>query len=245
MLNKIRIFYNCIRGYEFGDPKRNGEYRFLRKFVKKGMVVVDVGANVGDYSHYIFAFTGGNIELHCFEPVRATFRHLEKRFNRLHQRQKINLNNSGLSDKEGQAKIKIYGATDGVNSLYERRSAINTHPGLANFREEPIRLTTLDAYVSDCKLGHIDLLKIDVEGHELKVLEGAVNVIEKGKVTVIQFEYGGCFLDSGAKLEKIYGLLSQNGYKLFRLLPYGKIKVRNFHSYLENYKFSNWIAIKT
>ena len=169
---------------------------------------------------------------------------LEEHFSKVRPKKNVRLNNFGLSDKEEEAKIKIYGATAGVNSLYERRSAVSTHPELSNFSEETILLTTLDVYIANCKIGHIDLLKIDVEGHELKVLEGASLILGNGQVSVIQFEYGGCFLDSGAKLEEIYNLFSQKGYKLFRLLPYGTIRVRKFHSCLENYKFSNWVAIK-
>ena len=244
IMNRLRVSYNWMRGYDFGDPKRNGEYRFLRSFVKNGMVVLDVGCNVGDYSQFILDLVGRDIEIHCFEPVRITFVSLQQRFDGLHQRQNIHLNNLGLSNKQEEAKIKIYGATAGVNSLYERRSAIDTHPELSNFSEETILLTTLDTYLADRRIGHVDLLKIDVEGHELKVLEGATSTIEKGRVSVIHFEYGSCFLDSGAKLEQIYGLLSRNGYEFFRLLPYGKIRVKEFHSRLENYKYSNWVAMK-
>lgn len=244
MVKKLRIFFNWIQGYEFGDPERNGEYHFLRSFIKKGMVVLDVGANVGDYSSFIFDLAGGDIELHCFEPVQAAFTKLKQRLSKLQQTQNIYLNNLGLSKRQEKAKIKIYGATAGVNSLYERQSAIDTHPELSDFSEESIFLTTLDDYVTHCNIDNIDLLKIDVEGHELKVIEGATSFLASGRINVIQFEYGGCFLDSGAKLEDIFILFSQKGYKLFRLLPYGKIRVKKFQSHLENYKYSNWIAIK-
>ncbi len=50
---KLRIFYNWIHGYSFGDPARNGEYHFARSYVSDGMIVFDVGAHVGDYIQII------------------------------------------------------------------------------------------------------------------------------------------------------------------------------------------------
>jgi FkbM family methyltransferase len=154
------------------------------------------------------------------------------------------LNNVGLSDRPETATMKIYGEYAGSNSLYERRSALATHPSFASFREQSIQLTTLDAYLEETKVDCVDMLKIDVEGHELKVLQGASAALLDGRIRCVQFEYGGCFLDSGATLKEVYELLSLYGYKIFRLLPYGKIRIGSFESGLENYQYSNWVAMR-
>jgi len=70
MMKKVRIFFNWIRGYEFGDPSRNGGYRFLRSYLKGGMVIFDVGANVGDFTGQALSLENG-LEVHCFEPVKS------------------------------------------------------------------------------------------------------------------------------------------------------------------------------
>ena len=67
-----------------------------------------------------------------------------------------------------------------------------------------IQLDTLDSYVHNTKINSIDLLKIDVEGHELKVLEGAKNSLSKNIIKCIQFEYGGSFLNSNTKLGEYF-----------------------------------------
>lgn len=242
MLNKGKIFINWLRGYEFGDPNRNGEYRFLRSYIKDGMVIFDVGANIGNFTDHVLSL-GRDLEVHCFEPVGSTFEHLREHFADPPTGSRLFLNQVGLSDRHGDASMRIYGACMGTNSLYERRSAISSHPSFAVSQDLKIALTTLDAYLKECAVDHIDLMKIDVEGHEFKVLEGAKASLAAGKVRCIQFEYGGTFLDSGARLGDVFALLECNGYSMFRLLPFGKLPVRSFRSRLENFKYSNWLAV--
>lgn len=70
MMKKARIFFNWIRGYEFGNPSRNGEYRFLRSYLKGGMVVFDVGANTGNFTDQALSLEK-DLEVHCFEPAKS------------------------------------------------------------------------------------------------------------------------------------------------------------------------------
>lgn len=224
------------------NPARNGEYRFLRTYVANGMVVLDVGANVGGWTEYLLSL-GKNVEVHCFEPVPSTFEELRRRLCDRVEDTRVVLNNVGLSDRPEIATIKVYGQYAGSNSLYERRSALATHPCFTVFSETEVRLMTLDAYLERKAVDRVDLLKIDVEGHEEKALRGASASLSRGTIRCIQFEYGGCFLDSGATLEEVFELLSRHGYEMFRLSPWGKIHVSSFRSPLENYQHSNWVAM--
>jgi len=242
MMKKTRIFFNWIQGYKFGDPSRNGEYRFLRSYLKSGMVIFDVGANIGDFTGQALSLEK-DLEVHCFEPVKSTYSLLMERFSSPPSEARLVINRVGLGDRQGEDSMKIYGECCGANSLYERRSSIAAHPSFVTSKEERVTFTTLDAYVKESGIDHIDLMKIDVEGHELKVLKGSVVSLATGIISCIQFEYGGTFQDSGARLEDVFALLQGNGYVLYRLLPFGRIPVRSFHSRLENYKYSNWLAV--
>ena len=106
-----------------------------------------------------------------------------------------------------------------------------------------INLDTLDTYVIRADVKSIDLLKIDVEGHELKVLQGSLNTLKSGIIKRIQFEYGGSFKNSGSKLEDIFNLLMSFNFFIYRLQPFGLKRIKSFKPELENYKHSNWIAI--
>ncbi len=240
---KLRIFYNWIRGYSFGDPARNGEYHFARSYISDGMIVFDVGAHVGDYTDYILSL-GKNVEIHCFEPVDSVFQKLKERFDNRAKNEGVFLNAVGLSDKPEIATMKIYGDLIASNSLYESVSTDNHLCG-ASFHEAAIKLITIDEYMDEKEVDHIDMLKIDVEGHELGVLQGASRALAAGKIACIQFEYCIWFKDAGITLEQVYILLSRYKYTLFRLMPFGKICVSKFKPSLENYQFSNWVALRT
>lgn len=242
MTNQLKLFFNWIQGYCVGDPSRNGEYRFLRGYLRDEMTIFDVGANTGEYSQAILAMACA-IQLHCFEPVATTFSELTKRLANCVGADCLHLNPYGLSDKVETRMIKIYGELAGSNSLYERKSAVEFDSSFCTYTQQAVSLITLDKYVADNEITQIDWLKIDVEGHELRVLQGAINSLSQGIIKGIQFEYGGCFLDSLTKLEDVCCLLMRFGYHLYRLTPYGKVRVNAFKSSLENYKYSNWIAL--
>lgn len=241
MMKKAGIFLNWIRGYAFGDPNRNGEYRFLRSYLKGGMVIFDVGANIGDFTWQALSLKK-DLEVHCFEPVKSTHSLLMERFSNPPAEARLSINEVGLSDRQGEESMKIYGECFGTNSLYERRSCIAENTPFIVSKELRVAFTTLDEYVKEKKVDHIDLMKIDVEGHELRVLKGATASLSIGFIYCIQFEYGGTFRDSGARLGDVFALLQGNGYMLYRILPFGLFPVRTFHAGLENYKYSNWIA---
>lgn len=78
LLEKIKFLPDYFTGYGMADPKRNGEYRFLKKYIKNKMTIFDVGANIGEYTEYLIA-SGEQLEIHTFEPVKETFNELTKR----------------------------------------------------------------------------------------------------------------------------------------------------------------------
>ncbi len=241
MFRKAKIFLNWLTGYNFSDPRRNGEYRFLRHYLRNGMVVFDVGANIGEYTAYMLSVVP-DLKIHCFEPVAETFALLQQRHENNPQ---ACLNNFGLSDVEDIGHMKIYGEAYGINSLYDRRSSAASQPVYANYTKQQVTLQTLDNYVAEKNIAHIDFIKIDVEGHELKVLQGATQSLTARKISAIQFEYGSSFVDSQSSLKAIYDLVTTHGFWLYRLLPYGKWRIKSFDPVwrLENYQHSNWIAL--
>ncbi|MBQ9480218.1 MAG: FkbM family methyltransferase, partial [Selenomonadaceae bacterium] len=126
-------------------------------------VVVDVGANIGNHTLF-FANELNASKIIAFEPIASTFKILNfnVRLNRLDDR--VELHNEGLSNRQGKAAVKAYNPDNtGGTVLTENNS------------NGDINLTTLDAL----NLQSIALLKIDVEGMELKVLEGALETIKR------------------------------------------------------------------
>ena len=66
----------------------------------------------------------------------------------------------------------------------------------------------------------IDLLKLDVEGHELEVLRGGVRMFAQRRVKMVSFEFGGCNIDSRTYFRDFYYFFQENGLQdIFRMVP--------------------------
>ncbi len=238
LIRKIKLLPNAIIGFDRSDPYRNGEYKFLRSYIKKDMLVFDVGANVGDYAQYIFGIDP-NVKIYCFEPVYNTYNTLINNLSSEIAVGKVIANNFGLSNEVKEAEMFIYDELDGRNSLHYNKVHIYD-PNILH--KEKIKLNTLSRYASENKISKIDFLKIDVEGHETNVIEGASELIENKMIKCMQFEYNNNWEAAGFTLENIFKKLSKLGYTFYRLTIWGKIHVKKFDIGLENYRHANYIA---
>lgn len=146
--------------------------------------ILDVGANVGDVSvAALEAYPEASII--CFEPVNNTFKTLSNRLEQYSNRS--HLFNYALSDKEEVGVINIT-SEHGANSISpqaEFHQEFNPH--VRELSKEQIRLVRLDDIYAKFPNQKIDIMKIDVEGHELNVLKGGASFIANNvKVVIIE-----------------------------------------------------------
>jgi FkbM family methyltransferase len=139
-------------------------------------IIFDVGANVGQKSLYMLKLWP-NADIHAFEPVSKTFQALRKN---VAKRPQIHPWNIALSDSIGAAEIFL-------DTQYSELSSLNKPGGATS---EMIQLTTLAAFTKDHELDHVDLLKIDTEGHEESVLRGAGAMFETNPPSICVIEAG-------------------------------------------------------
>ena len=221
--------------------KVKGGEEFLARYIEKNYTlktVFDVGANEGDYAEMLSG-TGANI--FCFEPHPKTCEKLGKRFRDHHT---IKVYNVGLSDRDETAKIYDRSDEDGsahasvyeeVITSFHKKEAVVTD----------ISLITLDSFVEKNSIQHIDLLKIDTEGNELKVLKGAVETLKNMRIDIIQFEFNEMNVISGSFLRDFVRIL--DGYNLYRLLPNEFLAI-NYHKVrpvlYEIFAYQNIVAFR-
>lgn len=168
--------------------------RFQRDSQDKAFVVFDVGANVGEWTISLLGLAEGlrgEGHVHCFELAPITFSKLQSAMARNQSGAKVFCTNAGLSDSDGTMELYINGENSGVNSFYNRRLE---GLGISYGQRETVQVTTVDNYCHKEGISHIDFLKIDVEGHELAVVQGAKAMLKRGAIDYIQFEYGGCWM---------------------------------------------------
>jgi FkbM family methyltransferase len=189
--------------------------RLSRLWNQKGEItVVDVGAHQGDFARAARSAFGDRARIHCFEPEPLSFQALEAA---LSADAGIECHQLALGAAPGTARIFSDEPGSTLASLHpETFSTANASMGYS----AEVSVETLDRVARTMQLGRIDLLKIDVEGHEVAVLNGAHELLAKDAIGVVQFEFGERNLATRTYLRDFVNLLGLD-YELFRLSPRG------------------------
>tara|TARA_R110000868_G_scaffold55424_9_gene172388 strand:+ start:2615 stop:3295 length:681 start_codon:yes stop_codon:yes gene_type:complete len=146
----------------------------IEKFLGNEKVFFDIGANIGLFSLY-FKLLYPELIVHAFEPESLNHNCLQESIKSFCMKN-FHLNQLGLSDESGPAhlyidKMNMGGAS--VNQMGADRTSID------------IKLSTLDNYVAAHNIQRIDVIKIDVEGIEEKIVKGGANSIRRFKPVII------------------------------------------------------------
>jgi FkbM family methyltransferase len=154
------------------------------RLVDSGDSVIDVGANIGYITSVLAVRAGPTGRVRAFEPHPDIFERLRANISQwpMQRLAMINAIASGVSDKSGAGLLAIpstFRENHGLASL-----ATTSLPDVSH--EVPVSLTRLDDAIAPGE--RIRLLKVDVEGHELAVLQGASRLLSDGTVTTVLFE---------------------------------------------------------
>lgn len=182
--------------------------------IKPG-TILDVGANVGSVAEAALR-TYPQCRVICFEPVAGTFQVLQHRLARYGDR--VVYFNEALSDVNSQAEINLT-SFHGANSLSpqpDMHKILNPH--IRELGKEVIKLSRLDDIAAKFPAQEIDVMKIDVEGHELKVLQGGRDFIQRNVDTII-IEIAMMRDASGAEqaVFDIFALMKELGFALLNV----------------------------
>lgn len=178
----------------------------LYNLVKDGTTIIDVGTNIGEtlLNFARINKTGLNIG---FEPVPDLYARAEYNL-KLNDLPNIKLENLALSNEAGKLTFNVTNENNSGGIFLS--SDLNQEDS-----SRTVRAITLDSYVLENNLDNISLLKIDVEGFELNVLEGAVMTLNKFKPALF-IELDDSFLRRQGKSGKeLVGFLIDKGYQIF------------------------------
>jgi hypothetical protein len=106
-------------------------------------------------------------------------------------------------------------------------------------------ITTVDAVREKNHLEHIDFVKVDTEGYEMAVLRGMRSSLKARSISMVQFEYGGTWLDAHETLANANEFLREHGYILYRLRRDALEKIDYDCRQHECFKYSNFIAAES
>jgi FkbM family methyltransferase len=233
------------------DMENNGELFLLHcvlSFLQSEheFVAFDIGANVGQWTTSLLDIAEnqgvvGKVAIHCFEPSSFTFSKLQSTLSKHRWRSRTRNVNLGIGSTKGAIVLYINENGAGTNSLYKRRLE---GLGISFDRAETVQITTVDDYCRENNIFHINFMKIDVEGHELAVTQGAMGMLKKQAIDYIQFEYGGCWIDSGILFMDMYDLLISLGYVIGKIMPKGVEFYEKYDQRLETFQMANFLACK-
>lgn len=237
---RVRIPVNIVHemtsshvGYDNCDPRTNGEFLVIEHFIHDHDVIVDAGANVGNWSLQVL-MNKKSVKLYAFEPYPPTFNQLVYNL----RRHPVICFNSALGKQEGVMRFFFYPSYSEMNSLY-------VNPGFHGemYQETHVTVETLAHKTVELGIPFINFLKINCEGAEFDIVSGAAPLIESQAIDYIQFEYGGGYQGAKTTLKQVFDLFTHNGYAIFRIYQQGLIYIDEWYPHLENYRYANYLAI--
>jgi FkbM family methyltransferase len=177
-------------------------------------IIFDVGAYIGEVAK-TYRETFPCARLYCFEPFPGSFRELET----LSADPLVRLYQVAISDQVGRITLNV-NADLSCNSIFRRprKGSAYYHSQAQSVDQIEVDTTTIDSLCNKENIERIDILKLDVEGAEIKALKGAHNKLSEHAVILIYTEVmfishyeGGCLF------HELTGLLEQYDYTLFNL----------------------------
>ena len=245
LLQDIFIFF----GYKLINLKKDKSN--LEQYYKEiidipNPIIFDVGANKGQSIEKFKNYYKDCI-LHSFEPNINLKSDLEKIIS---NHKNVKLNFFGLGDKVEKKeffkyKMHRFNSFNKIDTekiwLNERAKTINSSAADLFLNNELAPIDTIDNYCNKNKIDKIDILKIDTQGYEKNVIEGAIEMIKNNKVDLIELELIFTEVYNETNIYDIEKFLIPNNYKLFGNNTYGNLFSDYFwqteHVYISKKKY--------
>ena len=238
MLNKIYINFLSIIIYfiDINNKKKIINF-FKRKLNKKPLIIIDIGAHIGE-TIKLFCNNFNIQNIVAFEANPDVFKVLEKKIKKIKYKNKINLFNLGLGDKEEKKDLLIFNdsSSSTYNSInkntyyYKRKKRFLSIFGKDILKKRiSTNILPLSKINQICDFKSIDILKVDTEGYELNVLKG-IYQDHFNKIKYIYFEHHyNLMIEKNYKYSDIKTFLNKNNfYLVFKI----KMKFRKTFEYI-------------
>ncbi len=196
---------------------------------------VDIGGNVGNYTAALLqAFPAARVV--TFEPSATNIAKLTDRFG---SDARVTLVPAAVSDTAGSARLWADTPGSGLGSLTKRDLSFRN---LSFDASEEVRTIRFEDYWRDALASApIDILKLDIEGHELDALRGAGDAIAQTRA--VQFEFGGTNIDTRTYFKDFWDFFAARGFALHRITPFGPLALSRYSEREESFTTTNYIAI--
>ncbi len=244
-----RHLYCGARGEVHNDLAENGE-TYVQACVLRGtdrtasaLTVFDIGANRGDWTRALLAQLPearlASTRLFACEPIPATRTKLEEALAGMDGGNVVEVLPLAMSDRCGSAEMLVMNESGRTNTL-EFDGAMGSQ---ARDRVS-VETVTLDSFCSSRGIARIDLVKCDAEGHDVRVMEGAMPLLESERIDVFQFEYNFRWIYGRSFLKDVFDLVGALPYRLARIRPRHIEVLDAWHPELERFFEGNYVLVR-
>lgn len=234
-----QYFQGIGSGTSVGD---SGEQAVMARLLESGRspVIFDAGANKGQFLQLVLDAVGGRTAaIHCFEPSGSAFAELSRV---AAGDDRVQLNHVALGRESGEGQLFYDEQASGLASLSKRNL---DHIGIDFNQSETIRIETVDGYCQKHGIDSVDLLKMDVEGHEFDLLQGAESLFARNAVGMALFEFGGANIDTRTFFRDFYLFFDRHGMDIYRITPSGHfVPVSQYSEQCEQFRTTNFVCIR-
>lgn len=178
----------------------------LSLIIKPGMNIVDVGANIGLLSMTFARLAGPSGHVFAFEPESELFATLELNC-RNNGFKNISCFNMALGAKTGTSLLFVSDLHRGDNRMFGAETSSR--------KTREVNISRLDDIIKD---QHVDFVKIDVQGYEMRVLQGMERLISRSPKLRVMFEFWPKgLLEAGTKPEELLRYFRERDLQIFQL----------------------------
>lgn len=235
--DRLLSYALSARGYDnYRNNQESGESFFIREVLAPTdpKLCIDVGANIGAYTYEILRHT--NASVIAFEPLPDAFVTLSET-TKFHSGRVV-LENKGVGRTVEDRAIHFSPSSPAHASFSEDVKKV---PYILNEQKTDVPVVTLDSYCEANGITEIDLVKIDTEGYESEVFEGAKKTFAEVRPNFVQIEFNWHQMFRNTSLNFFAEKLPN--YALYQLIPKGWVR-RDARDPLSNiYLFSNFVFV--
>ena len=237
VLDKLESLIRISKGQGWAsetiEEETDAGVALLKSFGVDDPVVLDIGANRGAWTQSMLTKT--NSVIFAFEPSAVAFEALSTRFR---SDPRVTSLQTAVGSENGKAFLYFDTPGSGLSSLSRRRL---NHFEIEFSKFQEVQVLQLDTWADETGVAP-DFIKLDVEGHELAVLQGATEVLRS--VKVVQFEFGGANIDSRTYFQDFFYFFRGMGFRIQRLTPRGLVDVPKYREKDEAFSTTVFFAIR-
>ena len=217
-IGKYFLFLNpndpVVSGAIFFNVYEKNESHFIKSICFEGMNILDIGANIGYYTALFSQLAGDKGSVIAIEPDLESYKYLSKSINSFNYKNVLSFR-LAASDIKQKLPLFISKENRGDNRLYSTNQKRKTIM---------VDCLTVDELLEENKIENLDLIKIDVQGYEPRVLKGMINIVKSSKELILLSEFWPKgILEAGENPKEFLAMLRKMQFQLFELKKNGSL----------------------